>query len=194
MVNHKDDWRQQPRMGKRKRQVLRVLAEAYSSDAAESGDPEVEEPQWGWMTREEILVGVISVGTGKKIDQTYSPMTGLVLEVAPQALQVRYHNLADTAHQITAGTYPPQEGWAMLAKKLEDFQQLENLVKGSLLPLRHGFEFKKRWGATRSSCYAAIRALEKQGFIESEEREASQRAGLLHFRITPARRESLRFC
>jgi hypothetical protein len=34
MVNHKDDWRQLPRMGKRKRQVLSILDDAYEYDRA----------------------------------------------------------------------------------------------------------------------------------------------------------------
>jgi hypothetical protein len=79
MVNHKDDWRQQPRMGKRKRQVLSILDDAYEYDrafasryAALLGEEEVTDPAaWSWRSRAEIFLEAAEEAYHRPHGRTY---------------------------------------------------------------------------------------------------------------------------
>jgi hypothetical protein len=166
-------------MGKRKRQVLFLLSKAYDFDevvALDDSDGEIlkdsffGEREWGWMTREEILRNIAGDDIGKDLDGAFSPLTGMVLEIAPRALQDEYKIRSEITTRLADVLKRGNVGTPEMTESLEKFEGFVQFVRRKLLPFRHSPEFKKRWGSLRTSCYAAIRSLKKQGLIESEAR------------------------
>lgn len=186
------DWLRLPRWGKRKRQVLIVLNKEYEEAKAAADDTlgwieededyelfadSLDEQSWGLMSREEILREAASAETGKDLRARGGALTGLILEIAPEALREEY--LARHAAIDSARTPRLQPTEVMVAMR-----ELHVFVRGRVRPLRLTPRFKKRWGALRSSTYAAIRALEAQGFIERRSDEKKD-----YFRITKKGRD-----
>ncbi len=187
------DWLRLPRWGKRKRQVLTVLneeyeeAETYAADSREwlTEDDytlfadKLDEQSWGLMTREEVLREVASLETGKDLSVRGSVLTGLILEVAPEDLRREY--LAKAA-EVDLALRPRIQSAELVAA----LRELRFFLHKNIQPLRLTPQFKKRWGALRSSTYAAIRALEAQGFIERRSDEKKD-----YFRITKKGRDAV---
>ncbi len=186
------DWLRLPRWGKRKRQVLTVLNKEYEEAEAEAADTRewleededyelfagiLDEQNWGLMSREEILREVASAETGKDLRARGGALTGLILEVAPEDLWQEY--LAKAAAVDSAKTHLRPPEWIPAIRELALF------VHKNIRPLRLTPRFKKRWGALRSSTYAAIRALEKQGYIIRSSDEKKD-----YFRVTQKGRDA----
>jgi transposase len=191
MVNHKDDWRQLPRMGKRKRQVLEILNRSYEHGRRSAkrfkeheeadlylkeGHLEVyedlkelfTEANLGWVSREHIF----SSAAGEELPPSpwlklpIGDETRMLLEVAPPNVRAEYDRLAEAADKARTSKNE-LESWGKWIKLIE-------FELAHVKTLKNREAFQKRWGALKSSVYAAIRVLEKEGLIERRKSKAGR--------------------
>ncbi len=192
MVNHKDDWRQQPRMGKRKRQVLSILDDAYEYDRAFASryadllsEEEATDPAaWSWRSRAEIFheAAEEDLPPPPWPDLPVLPLTRMIFEIAPEDLRAKYDEMARRQARLKAGS--------SLAEAWEGWKELRAFEVQSMMPLRHGEAFKERWDTLRRGLNLAVKALERDGLIKGA---INPDDGLVYFRITPAGREAIAF-
>ncbi len=189
-----DNWRLLPRMGKRKRQILRALgAERYfwnlilepGSTHKKAGFERIS--HLTALTPEKILASIAEQEEKRFMPQFVTPLDGMLLTVASDEIR---SNIKGIILKNDLLFVYPSDPFAYLLKlqyKLDDHlglitqrgeAELDIYITEKLLPLKNSNEFHKRWGSLRRSCYAALKALEEQKYIYRERVPQPKKPGL----------------